>query len=86
MPFVARRPDGSIYGLWTVQQFVGQLELPDSDPEVLAFRTPPPPRDFSDVDNLDKTVKTLALCIAQVGSLTVAQMKALFKQKWDSLP
>lgn len=47
---------------------------------------PPPPVDRSDMDNLSKTDKTLALCIAQVGGLTVAQMKMLFKQKWDSLP
>ena len=47
---------------------------------------PPPPIDLSDVDNLEKTMKALALCIAQIGGLTVTQMKTLFKQKWDSLP
>ena len=47
---------------------------------------PPPPVDASDLANLQKEVKALALCVAQVGGLTVAQMKTLFKQKWDSLP
>jgi len=45
---------------------------------------PPPPVDASDLANLQKEVKALALCVAQVGGLTVAQMKTLFKQKWDS--
>lgn len=47
---------------------------------------PPPPIDYSNSDNLDKTLKVLALCIAQVGGLTPLQMKTLFKQKWDLLP
>lgn len=46
----------------------------------------PTPIDYSDSNNLDKTLKALVLCIAQVGSLTVPQMRTLFKQKWDSLP
>jgi hypothetical protein len=45
----------------------------------------PIPIDLSDVDNLEKALKALALCIAQVGGLTNPQMKALFKSKWDSL-
>ena len=56
----------------------GNLPLP-ADPD-------PTPIDLSDVDNLEKSIKTLALCIAQVGGLTVPQMKALFKSKWESLP
>lgn len=44
------------------------------------------PIDFSNIDNLDRALKALGLCIAQVGGLTVPQMKALFKQKWDALP
>jgi hypothetical protein len=47
---------------------------------------PDPPIDQSDLDQLDKRMKALALCIAQVGNLTVLQMKTLFKQKWDALP
>lgn len=45
----------------------------------------PPPLDISDIDNLNKVLKALALCIAQVGGLSAAQMKQLFKQKVDSL-
>lgn len=45
----------------------------------------PAPVDYSDTENLDRTLKALALCIAQVGGLTVPQMKQLFKQKFDHL-
>lgn len=43
------------------------------------------PLDISDIDNLDRVLKALGLCIAQVGGLTVPQMKALFKSKYDQL-
>src|SRR3990167_8127982 len=53
----------------------------------MAIQNPPPaPIDYSNSDNLDKTLKALALCVAQIGGLTPAQMKTLFKQKWDALP
>jgi hypothetical protein len=45
----------------------------------------PTPIDYSNSDNLDRTLKALALCIAQVGGLTVVQMKAMFKQKYEML-
>jgi len=48
--------------------------------------TPPVPVDQADLDQIDKRMKALALCIAQVGNLTVPQMKALFRQQWDALP
>ena len=84
--FIARKPDLTIYGCWTVKQFDGQEELPDDHPEIIAFKTPNPPLDLSDVNNLEKSIKTLALCIAQVGGLTIPQIRTMFKQKWDSLP
>ena len=40
--FIGRNPDTTIYGLWTVQQWKGQEELPDNDPQVLAFLVPKP--------------------------------------------
>lgn len=86
MPFIGRRGDNSIYGIWTVRQFEGQEELPDDHADVLAFRAPKPPIDLSDTDNLEKGLKALALCVAQVGGLTVPQLKTLFRQKWNSLP
>ena len=46
----------------------------------------PVPIDFSNLDNIEKGLKALALCIAQLNGLTPAQMKTLFKQKWDQLP
>jgi hypothetical protein len=45
----------------------------------------PSPVDLSNVDNLERAFKALALCVAQVGGLTPAQMKAMFKQKYDAL-
>lgn len=32
--FVARNPDGTIYGKWSVKQWDGQEELPDNHPEL----------------------------------------------------
>jgi len=46
----------------------------------------PVPVDRSDINQLQKEIKALALCVAQIGGLTVPQLKTLFKQKWDSLP
>lgn len=44
--FIGRRPDGSIYGTWTVRQpddefHPGQEEVPDDSPEVLDFLNRP---------------------------------------------
>lgn len=38
--FIGRRDDGTIYGMWTVQQWKDQEELPAADPAVLAFMVP----------------------------------------------
>lgn len=89
--FIGRKLNNSIYGAWTSRQpddadHPRQEEVADDHPDLLAFLAPPPPRDYSDSDNLDKKLKALALCVAQVGSLTNAQMRALFKQKFDLLP
>jgi hypothetical protein len=50
-----------------------------------AAQVPTPPVDPGEVDHLPKQLKALALCIAQVGGLTVPQMRALFRQKLNSL-
>jgi len=42
--FVARRGDGSIYGVWTVRQFAGQEEVLADDPQVVAFMNRPAPQ------------------------------------------
>jgi hypothetical protein len=86
MPFIGRRGDNSLYGCWTVQQWDGQEELPDTDSDVVAFLAPKPALDLSNVDNLEKGLKALALCVAQIGGLTGSQMRTLFKQHWDALP
>jgi hypothetical protein len=85
MAFIARRQDGTIYGCWTVKQFEGQEELPDDHADVVSFFAPKTPIDLSNVDNLEKSLKALALCVAQVGGLTPTQIRTMFKQKWDSL-
>lgn len=45
--FIGRRIDGSIYGMWSTRQpddadHLGQEELPDDHPDVLAFGKPTP--------------------------------------------
>lgn len=87
---VGRRADRSIYGAWATKQpndadHPNIEELPDNDPEVVAFLAPKA-IDFSDPANQGKAILALAMCIAQIGGLSNAQMKALFKQKWDALP
>ena len=89
--FIGRNLDGTLYGTWAVRQrddafHPRQEEVSDTHPDVVAFHTPKPPIDFSDMNNLEKGLKALALCVAQVGGLTVPQMKTVFKAKWDSLP
>jgi hypothetical protein len=66
---------------------VATTYLDDADPLIAAFKSARHQTyDFSDVDNVNKELKALALCVAQVGGLTVPQIKAMFKNKWDSLP
>lgn len=38
--FIARNPDGTIYGKWTVKQWEGQEELPDDHPDLNPAPTP----------------------------------------------
>ena len=42
--FVERRPDGTIYGMWTVRQYEEQEELADDHPDVLAGPVKLPPQ------------------------------------------
>jgi hypothetical protein len=61
---------------------------PEEEAAVLAeweAFVPRPPIDLGDADQLEKTLKALALCIAQVGGLTIPQMKTMFRQKFNSL-
>lgn len=46
---------------------------------------PVAPVDISDVDNLNKVLKALALCVAEAAGWTVPQLKSKFKQKYDLL-
>jgi len=51
--------------------------------ELIRASQPPNDGDFSDSDQLTVIAKTLLACIAQVGGLTKAEAKAMFKQKYD---
>ena len=75
IPPIQRNRDWEEYQRWLA---LGNTPDP-ADP-------PPAPIDLSDVDNLDRVIKTLVLCIAQVGGLTTQQAKALFMSKYRSLP
>lgn len=83
--FIARKEGGTIYGAWSCRQWEGQEELPEDHPDLVAFLAPRPPLDESDLNNIEKRDKAILLCVAQVGGLTVSQIRAMFKQKWDSL-
>jgi hypothetical protein len=41
--------------------------------------------DYSDMNNIDRTLKAIGLVIAEVSGRTPQQVRALFKQKFDSL-
>lgn len=89
--WIGRRLDGSIYGAWTTKQtqdadHPGIEEVEDAHPDLVAFRAPKPPIDFSDLNHIEKGIRALALCIADLHGLTPAQMRTLFKQKWGTLP
>lgn len=66
--------DWQAYQEWLA---AGNTPLP-ADPE-------PTPIDLSNVDNLERALKALALVVADVSGRTPLQIKQLFKQKWDLL-
>lgn len=53
---------------------------------VVAPEDPPTaPIDLSDVNNLERAVKALALTFAQITNTPIATVRTIFKQKWDQL-
>ena len=92
MAFIGRNLDGTIYGYWTIKQANDEdhprlEELPDNHPDVVAFLAPKPiPPNGSNIDNAERKTLAMALAVADVGGLTRAQIKALYKAKYDSLP
>ena len=75
IPNFIRNRDWQAFLEWQAQGNIPQPKDPD-----------PLPIDFSNFDNNDKGVKAMALVMAQLNGTPLAQIKALFKQKWDSLP
>lgn len=49
--FVGRRPNGTIYGTWTVRQWKDQEELPDDHQEVVAFVNRPAPAPSKSIED-----------------------------------
>ncbi len=75
---------------WRYVHAVDALEWLDGLPqpsqaEIDAACVDPVPIDLSDVNNLSRSVKALALTFAQITGTPVAQVRTIFKQKWDSL-
>jgi hypothetical protein len=53
---------------------------------IVAPEDPPVPAiDFSDVNNVERGLKALALTFAQITNTPIATVRTIFKQKWDSL-
>jgi hypothetical protein len=44
-----------------------------------------PAVDHADSNNLNKTLKAVLMCVAQVGGLNNAQIRTMFKNKYESL-
>lgn|SRR5574341_1189279 len=91
-----RREQGVLVGgPYNCEQSFPTEKLPDDHPDVVAFLSSRMPIDLSDLDNLPKAFKAFGLLLRdytnalQAGThqqKTVAQLKADFKAKWDSLP
>lgn len=86
------RRNGTIWSVNSVQQLAadGVTPLPDqelledNDPELVAHLNPTP-IDYSNTDNLSRTLKAFGLVVADWTSHTPNQLKTAFKAKYDSL-
>ena len=58
---------------------------PPSQAQIDAACVDPVPIDQSDVNNLPRSVKALALTFAQITNTPVNTVRTIFKQKWDQL-
>lgn len=88
--FVARNPDGSIYGKWTVKQWDTQEELPDNHPEL----NPPPTQaeQFKSIERaIEKHMDEVAradgwdnrwTCVARAGYANPWQQKGIKFGQW----
>lgn len=70
---------GSIESEFYIRWITEGKPVEPADPE-------PAPVDQSDLDQLQKQMKAVLLCVAQVGGLTAPQMKTMFKNKMDAMP
>jgi len=83
--YYERKSDGSLGDSFAVQQNPPIEYIDDASPELVAFLNPPP-IDQSDLDNTEKSIKALALVVAQWNGKTIPQLKAAFRVARDSLP
>lgn len=66
MPHVQRDAQAKVCGAFAnLQPGYAEELLTSNDPELIAFLAPRPPLDISDIDNLDKVLKALALFTRQ---------------------
>lgn len=78
MPFVQRDAGGNIIGVFAcLQPEVAEEELPQNDAAVVAYLTPPLPIDLSNVDNLERTLKALALLQRQYANQVHTEVRNL---------
>jgi hypothetical protein len=73
--YVSRRPDNSIYGMWTVRQFEGQEELPDDHPDVIAGPQPDNRAELTRLSQVDSAIGN---------DSTVASLKAMTNAEFDT--
>lgn len=80
--FIGRRGDNSIYGLWTVRQWNGQEELPDTDPQVIAFLASIQitPAEIARKQALDDSINTATIGAAQPA--TLSQLKGMAVEEY----
>lgn len=95
--YVQRDAQNKICGAYANAQ-LGYAEewLADNDPALVAFLAPKPPLDISDINNLDKALKALALLTRQYANgiqagtynaqKTVADVRTDFMAIYRALP
>lgn len=92
--FVARRPDNSIYGCWSVRQFEGQEELPDDHPDLVTFRRQLTLDELAvrHVDAIDRLqfehlfdLENRMRAQESLGAITRAQYRTALINRWKTL-
>lgn len=85
--FVHRHLDNSITSAHEEKQTGYAEEMLDTvtSPELVAFLVSPPPVDYSNLDNIEKSIRALAIVIALWNNKTIPQLKAAYRTARQSL-